>query len=315
VLSKGPPPYYNDDLAISEYSVMDTVTAGIQWPAYWYFFSPVGDDFFTDNEEAITGYSVATLAVSHQIPSPVRLYCTNVSPNNKYLLAYTFANGGFKYILYHIPSKTLTYVPANLVDSGLQMVEDLAISDNGIGVIGLQYKNVVLYDFINNKILSVIPYSNNPTPQVSPNGDYFFVNDGLLHLYRYDNATVTEIWHSQNFDDYYIYYSFLPWDGSKAVIIQGKTCSIKNANDWSLVRTFPVDFSVFLNADFNSGTIMGANDQQYTQIVDFTSGAVLKTFYGNSPYSGYNKHSGNNLFSSLGRRLVMSSKAENQRFE
>ena len=91
------------------------------------------------------------------------------------------------------------------------MVEDLAISDNGIGVIGLQYKNVVLYDFINNKILSTIPYSNNPTPQVSPNGDYFFVKDGLLHLYKNDNGTATEIWHSQNSDDFYIYYSFLPF--------------------------------------------------------------------------------------------------------
>ena len=128
-------------------------------------------------------------------------------------------------------------------------------------------------------------------------------------MYKNDNGTVTEIWHSQNFDDYYIYYSFLPWDGSKAVIIQGKVCSVKNANDWSLFRSFPVDFSVFLNADFNRGTIMGANDQQYFQIVDFNSGAVLKTFYGNSPYSGYNKHSGNNLFSAPGRRLVMTSKA------
>jgi len=188
------------------------------------------------------------------------------------------------------------------------MVEDLAISDNGIGVIGLQYKNVVLYDFINNKILSTIPYSNNPTPQVSPDGDYFFVKDGLLHLYKNDNGTATEIWHSQNSDDFYIYYDFLPSDGSKAVIIQGKVCSIRNANDFSLGRSFPVDFSVFLNADFNHGTIMGANDQQYTRIYDFNSGDVLKSFYSNSPYSSYTRHSGNNLFSSPGRRLVMPSK-------
>ena len=307
-MPNGPPPYYSDDLARSEYSGIDTATAGIPWPAYWYFYSPVGDDFFTVNHELITGYSVATLAVTHQVPSPEALYCSNVSPNNKYLLAYTFANGGYKYLLYHIPSKTLTYITADLVDPGIQMVEDLAISDNGIGVIGLQYKNVVLYDFINNKILSTIPYSNNPTPQVSPNGDYFFVKDGLLHLYKNDNGTATEIWHSQNSDDFYIYYSFLPSDGSKAVIIQGKVCSIRNSNDFSRVRSFPVDFSVFLNADFNHGTIMGANDQQYTQIVDFNSGAVLKAFYGNSPYSGYNMHSGNNLFSSLGKRLIMSSR-------
>jgi len=308
-LPKSAPPYYNDDLAISEYSGFDTVTAGIPWPAYWYFYSPMGDDFFTVFHEVITGYSVATLAVTHQFPIPDGLYCTNVSPNNKYLLAYTFINGGFKYFLYYIPTKTLTYVSAYLVDPSLQMVEDLAISDNGIGVIGLQYSHVVLYDFINGKSLSVIPYSNNPTPQVSPNGDYFFVKDGLLHLYKNDNGTVTEIWHSQDFDDYYIYYSFLPWDGSKAVIIQGKVCSIRNANDFSLVRSFPVDFSGFFSADFNHGTIMGANDQLYTQIVDFNSGAVLKAFYGNSPYSPYTRHSGNNLFSGTGRRLVMPSRA------
>ena len=302
-LSNGPPPYYDDDLAINEYSGMVTVTAGAPSFTYWYFFSPVGDDFFSVYHEVITGYSVSTLAVTHQIPAPDALYCTNVSPNNKYLLSYTFVNGGFKYIFYHIPSKTLTYVNASLVDPGADMVEDLAISDNGIGVIGIQYNDVVVYDFINNKILSVLPYFDNPVPEVSPNGDYFFVRDGLLHFYKNDNGTVTEIWHSQYGDGYYIYNSFLPWDGSKAVIIQDKVCSVKNSGDWSLVRSFPVDFDSFSNADFNRRTIMGG-DGQYFQIVDFNSGNVLKTFYANSPYSGYVRHAGNNLFSPLGKRLV-----------
>jgi len=300
---KGPPAYYNDDLAINEYSNLDTVAAGIPSFTYWYFYSPVGDDFFTVDHEVITGYSVSTLAITHQIPAPVALYCTNVSPNNKYLLSYAFANGGFKYIFYHIPSKTLTYVPANLVDPSLNMVEDLAISDNGIGVIGFQNSDAVLYDFNNNKILSVLQFFDNPAPEVSPNGDYFFIKDGLLHLYKNDNGTVTEIWHSEYFDDYYIYYSFLPWDGGKAVIITGKVCSVKNSSDWTLVSSFPVDFVSFSNADFNRGTIMGGNGQ-YIQIVDFNSGSILKAFYPNSAYSGYVRHSVNNLFSGLGKRLV-----------
>jgi hypothetical protein len=63
--------------------------------------------------------------------------------------------------------------------------------------------------------------------------------------------SVTELWHSQYGGGYYIYYSFLPWYGSKAVIIQEKVCSVKNASDWSLVRSFPVNFVSFSNADFN----------------------------------------------------------------
>jgi len=87
------------------------------------------------------------------------------------------------------------------------------------------------------------------------------------------------------------------------VIITGKVCSVKNSSDWTLVSSFPVDFVSFSNADFNLGTIMGGNGQ-YIQIVDFNSGSILKAFYPNSAYSGYVRHSVNNLFSGLGKRLV-----------
>ncbi|MFZ4523662.1 MAG: hypothetical protein ACOYNC_18315 [Bacteroidales bacterium] len=304
VIPKGPPPYYNNDLAVSEYSGMDTATAGIPWPAYWYFYSPVGEDFFTVHNEVITGYSVATLAVTHQVPPPGVLYCTGVSPNNKYLLAYTGINSGYHYLLYHIPTKTLIDVPANLVDPGLDMIVELAISDNGIGVMGTYFGEVIVYDFLQNKLLGVLPYFDYPRPEVSPNGDYFFILDAKLHLYKNDNGTITEVWKSQSFDGYYLYYSFLPWDGTKAVIIQDNVCSVKNAADWSLIRSFPVDFTGFENADFNRGTILGRNDQ-YLQIVDFNSGNVLRTIYSNDPYSGYVKHSGSSLFCGNGRRLVI----------
>ena len=301
---KGPPPYYNEDLAIKEYSGLDHVVAGAPSFKYTYFYSPAGDDFFTVDNDTITGYSVTTLAVTHQIISPRGFYATNISPNNKYLLSYIFDNSGFKYIFYDITTKTLTYVPANLV--GDDLIVELAISDNGIGVIGSYFGDVTVYDFINNRILSIFRYFYYPRSVVSPDGHYFFIQDAQLHLYQNDNGTITEIWHSQTFEDPYIYYSFLPWDGSKAMVIKNKVCSVQNCSDWSLVRSFPVDFDYVANTDFNRGTIMGKNDQIF-RIVDFNSGSVLKTFYTNSQDYRLN-YSGINLFYAPGKRIVISNK-------
>jgi hypothetical protein len=308
MLPKRPPPYYDQSLAIAEYSAFANASAGIGSMVFDYFFSPVGPDFFTRYARQATGYSVNTLQVTHQLPKVQEMYSMCVSPNSQYLLTFTFNAGAFRYQLYHIPTKTLQDVLANTVDPGLNIMQALSISDNGVAVVGPPYGDVIVYDFVNHRRIGRVQYLDCQETEISPDGKYFFIKEGRLFFYRIDGDVITELWHSQHGEGYYLWFSFLPSDPGKAVIIQDQACTIRKCSDWSVVRSFPVNFNAFENSDFNTGRIMGRDGDLYDQlyqVVDFNTGSVLKQFNSNTFMNPYVKINGSNLLYGEGKRVVI----------
>jgi hypothetical protein len=306
-IPKSPPPYYSLDLAVQEYSGNDTATAGIPSIKFDYFFSPAGTDFYTIYRKVITGYSVLTQEVTAQFAAPQELYSMAVSPNNKYLLAFEFANG-YRYLLYHIPTKTISYISANEVDPGLDIMESVSISDNGIAVVCSYFGDVIVYDFANHVKIGNILYFSDPRTEISCDGKYFFISEGSLHLYSIDKGTITEKWHSTSNEEFYTWYSFLPSDGSKALVIQNKLLSVRSCSNWSIDRSFPVDFTIVNNTDFNNGRIFGRDGDLYDQvyqIVDFASGSVVKQFHSNYFLNPYVQYNGQTVFYGLGSKIVV----------
>jgi len=306
-IPKSPPPYYSLDLAIQEYSGSDTATAGIPSIKFDYFYSPAGTDFYTRYNKVITGYDVSTLQVTCQFAAPQELYSMSVSPNNKYLLAFEYENG-YRYLLYHIPTKTLSYVGANEVDPRLDIMESISISDNGIAVVGSYFGDVYVYDFVNHLKIGSVPYFTDPRTEMSCDGKYFFISDGSLHLYGIDKGIITEKWHSATYEESYTWYSFLPGDGSKALVIQNKMLSVKNCLDWSPDRSFAVDFSIVNNTDFNNGRILGREGDLYDQvyeILDFASGSIVKQFHSNYFLNPYVQYNGQTIYYGLGSKIIV----------
>lgn len=308
MLPKSPPPYYDQGLAMAAYSSFAKASAGIGALVFDYFYGPVGPDFFTRYDKQATGYSVTTLQVTHQLPRVQEMYSMCVSPNSQYLLTYTFNAGAFRYQLYHIPTKTLEDVMAAAVDPSLGIMQSLSISDNGVAVVGPSTGDVIVYDFVNRRKIGEVKYLDCQDTEIAPDGKHFFIKEGRLFFYRIGSDVITELWHSQHGEGYFIMYTFLPWDPGKAVMIQDMVCTVKNCSDWSVSRSFPVHFNAFENTDFNNGRIMGfygdLYDQLY-QIVDFNTGSVVRQFNSNTFLNPYIRYNGANLFYGLGKRVVI----------
>lgn len=302
-IPKNPPPSYNQQLAIENYSSSEDFSAGLSSFSYNRFFAPVGNDLFiTDGYDHLLRYSAQTLELTQQITSPGSYYAVSVSPNNKYLLAAT-GTSDFIYLLYNIKTKEITYIPSNIVIGAGISSGGVSISDIGVAAVTGGNK-IILYDFVHNNKLSELTFVQEPRAEISPSGYYFFVAADKLYLYGNSGGLITEKWHSTGGVSANIYYSFLPEDDTQAIVIENQTVSVRRCNDWSLLKSFPVAFSVVGNIDFNSRRILGY-DTDYIRIYDFDSGNLLKQLRVGTSSIPLLKFRGTTIFYGGAQKLIL----------
>jgi hypothetical protein len=302
-IPKIPPPGYNRKMAMEKYSSPAGVSAGLPSFLFDRFFAPVGNDFYTTyGRYHIYKYSAQTLTIIDAIETTGTFRSVSVSPNNKYILAST-GIVDFDYLLYDITTGTITLVSSSQVIGSGVLSGIVSVSDIGIASVAGGNK-IILYDFVHQQKLSEQSFVQEPWTAISPSGNYFFVNSDKLYLYQFSDGNVTEKWHSNGGTSGYLYYSFLPDDDNQAVVIENQVLSIRRCNDWSLVKSFPTDFTTFGNIDFNSRRIFGYNSD-YLRIYDFESGKLLRQMHiGISSISALNFR-GNTLFYGQSQKLIL----------
>ena len=295
-----PPPDFS--LNSSNYSTYAVFNAGEPSFEFTRLLNPVGDDFFTTvYDHSLYRYSAQTLTVTENIMSYDVFNSVSVSPNNKYLLV--SIDNKSKYLFYDIGTYTKTFIPASRLTSSEFSQGAVSISDGGVAAVALGDR-IVLYDFVNQQKIIETYFGQDLSAVISPSGKYFFVRSDNIRLYSVAGGNISEKWHSTNGTAGYDYYSFLPGDDEQAVIVKDRVLSIRRCNDWSLVRSFPMDITTLGNIDFNSRRIFGY-DQQYFKIYDFETGSLLKQMRVAAIDGPLLKFRGNTLFYGRNSKLIL----------
>jgi hypothetical protein len=306
---KNPFPGYGQQTALELYTYKDSYLPGLSSFEYNQFFAPLGDDFFIGyGTNHIFRYSAQTMTKVEDISiSSGSFTSISVSPNDKYLLA-TTGTTNFNYLLYNVATGEKTTVPASQVIGTGVSNGGASISDNGVAAVSGGNK-IILYDFINNQKLAEQSFNQSASAAISPTGKNFFVSADKLYLFGFSGGIISEKWHSSGTASGYLNYSFLPDDDGQAVVIENGTLSVRNSDNWGLVRSFSVDFSSFGNIDFNSSRVFGY-DSDYIRIYDFNTGVLEKKLrLGSDDYLETLKFRGNTLFYGgsygISRKLIL----------
>ena len=299
-IPKNPPPGYSQNMY--SFSTCNNFQTGIPSFAFTSFLNPVGEDFFTIRYDRILErYSAQTLEVTDNITVNDVFNSVSVSPNNKYLLA--SVNKEFAYLFYDIGTHSKTFIPAGqVIGSGFKQGA-VSVSDHGVAAVSVGNR-IVLYDFVHQQKLNETYFGQEPVAEISPSGKYFFVKADKMYLYSYSGGIIAEKWHSPDGTSGYDYFSFLPEDDDRAVVIKDRALFVRNCNDWSLVKTFPMDFTTLGNIDYNSRRIFGY-DQEYFKIYDLNTGNLLKQMRVNALYGPLLKFRGNTLFCGDYSKLIL----------
>ncbi len=296
-------PDYSSVIARQKYSVSCEVEAGKPGIKFNDFLAPVGNDIFIPGSNEIIRYDAGTLASVDIIKTDQPIYYSAVSPRNHFLLA-TMKAWNSDYLFYNVESKTKYTVPGNQIFGSAFSGGPVSISDQGLAALSDDNK-IILYNFVNGQKLGGHAFSrDHPCPVLSSSGTYLFVKADQLYLFSVSGGTLTEKWRSVNGPYGYHFFSFIPDDDNRAVILENQELVIRNCSDWSLVRSFTVEGSEIGNVDFNTNRLLVYDDHNFT-IYDLNTGIKIKHMKtGTSNYFRL-KFRGNTIFWNEGKALVI----------
>ncbi|MGE5424172.1 MAG: hypothetical protein ACM3N9_02345 [Syntrophothermus sp.] len=300
-IPKLPPPGYDREMAMYNYAESMYCSAGLPSFNFGRFYSPVGNDIFTDGVSgSIFRYSATTGNQIDHLTTTGWFYAIAVSPNDKYLLAAT-GNSTFDYLLYNITTRVTTYIPSSSVLGSGGSAGAVSVSDEGIGAVA-GYNKLVIYDFVNHVKILEQGFNQEPRPVISPNGKYFFASADYLYLFSISGSTATQIWRSPGGTTPYKYYSFVPSDEEKVILVENQLLSVRNAPGMGIIRSFNMNMTNLGNIDHNSGRLLCYDDTHF-RIYDFNTGGLIRQMRLGDGYGGYLRVRGNTVYSGDSKKI------------
>lgn len=160
--------------------------------------------------------------------------------------------------------------------SGNMYSPGIPVSDLGTGLVNSINGGFYIYDF--NTATSIGNYKKafygGSGIDISPNGDYVFLQDDSLRLVQFNNGQFVNIWSNSMFQ-VPKFYEFDASNPTQLVIWDGSTFSVKQCNNFSKVYQFALTDKNILNIDyFNKEMLTYSDGHMYVR--SYLNGALLK---------------------------------------
>lgn len=238
---------------------------GERIPSYYNFYTINEDEFIYQKYGSSLNLTRYSTSESKIVDNYVYSFL-NCSNSGIYNIA--VSSGGLFFSIYSIcndlifgsTGTLINYTNHEFTDFNLTVAPD-PISNIGTGILTAKSTgDLIIYDFINKTILGSSHYLRNSWYHtMSPNGDFFFcryVNQidsmGLFQFNKPDFKAIKKFPSSNDIK----YLSFIPQESNQLVVWNGKTFFIKNCDDYSTIKEFPLVDEQLLNIDFYKREIL-----------------------------------------------------------
>ncbi len=236
-------------------------------------FTPIGDFMYYKTYSAIYEFNYKTEEITDCLKATDgSIDSYSVSPNRKFITAVTSSNN---YILYNVETKDKKTYSANDLIGYEYARYNHSVSDIGIGVFEKPENGLLVYDFINEKVvMDIKPGVYIGNMNISPNGKYFIANRGRYSIYEVQNDTIVQIWDEVDYNINSNYLDFLPSNSERIVLHYDNQLYVKDLNDFSNISVSNIECPAVYHIDYNSNKILGATDE-FFYVFDFNNGQKL----------------------------------------
>lgn len=248
--------------SVLKYKISNEFLMGIPTPFHkdYPIFPLNSDTCIFSSSDTIYKYSVSRNKIVEKFYRPYIAYI-DVSPSGKYMTGKYYNN---RNVFFSPTDKLNQWANVDLYALVFDFKSTyMPVSDVGTGII-TDFNNVYVIDYAKFQILGsyYCIYSTSDKRKISSEGNYLFNPSYYLQLLQYNNNEINLIWQEdRTFTKYF--FEFSGTDPDQLVFWDGVTFSIRNCEDFSVIKQFNFNREKVLHVDFHKRKILSFSEGHF----------------------------------------------------